>query len=115
MCVADGIVPVSKSHPSFTSENYTLQVPFAFKYAIDALTVDPTGLTAATTPLITLMPATLLLGYGAARAGSALFNELRNAVFAKVTLHAKVRAKRCIHAAVIATSLLMTIGALQHC
>lgn len=76
----------------------TLQVPFAFKYAIDALTVDPTGLTAATTPLITLMPATLLLGYGAARAGSALFNELRNAVFAKVTLHAKFCANRCIHA-----------------
>ena len=61
-----------------------MQVPFAFKYAIDALTVDPSGLTAATAPLVTLMPATLLLGYGAARAGSALFNELRNAVFAKV-------------------------------
>lgn len=63
-------------------------MPFAFKYAIDALTVDPAGLTAATTPLITLMPATLLLGYGAARAGSALFNELRNAVFAKVSSNA---------------------------
>lgn len=73
-----------------------LQVPFAFKYAIDALTVDPTGLTAATTPLITLMPATLLLGYGAARAGSALFNELRNAVFAKVTLHANHSIDTCI-------------------
>ena len=65
-----------------------LQVPFAFKYAIDALTVDPTGMTAANMPLVTLMPATLLLGYGAARAGSALFNELRNAVFAKASLHA---------------------------
>lgn len=55
-----------------------------FKYAVDILTTDPTGATAAATPLVTLMPATLLLGYGAARAGSALFNELRNAVFAKV-------------------------------
>ena len=57
-----------------------------FKYAVDILTADPTGATAAATPLVTLMPATLLLGYGAARAGSALCNELRNAVFAKVTL-----------------------------
>ena len=56
-----------------------------FKYAVDILTADPTGATAAATPLVTLMPATLLLGYGAARAGSALCNELRNAVFAKVT------------------------------
>lgn len=57
-----------------------------FKYAVDILTADPTGATAASTPMVALMPATLLLGYGAARAGSALFNELRNAVFAKVNL-----------------------------
>lgn len=57
-----------------------------FKYAVDILTADPTGATAATTPLVALMPATLLIGYGAARAGSALFNELRNAVFAKASL-----------------------------
>lgn len=63
-----------------------VQVPFMFKYAVDILTADPTGATAATTPLVAVMPATLLLGYGAARAGSALFNELRNAVFAKVGL-----------------------------
>ena len=63
-----------------------VQVPFMFKYAVDILTADPTGATAATTPLVALMPATLLIGYGAARAGSALFNELRNAVFAKASL-----------------------------
>ena len=57
-----------------------------FKYAVDVLTADPTGVTAASTPLLALMPATLLIGYGAARAGSALFNELRNAVFAKAGL-----------------------------
>ena len=63
-----------------------MQVPFMFKYAVDILTADPTGATAATTPLVAVMPATLLIGYGAARAGSALFNELRNAVFAKAGL-----------------------------
>lgn len=57
-----------------------------FKYAVDILTADPTGTTAASTPLLAVMPATLLIGYGAARAGSALFNELRNAVFAKAGL-----------------------------
>ncbi len=61
-----------------------LQVPFLFKYAIDALTADPTGHMLAEMPMIQLLPATVLLGYGAARAGSSLCNELRNAVFAKV-------------------------------
>lgn len=61
-----------------------MQVPFTFKYAVDALTLDSTGATAATMPLVTLLPSTLLLGYGAARAGAALCNEARNAVFAKV-------------------------------
>lgn len=60
------------------------QVPFTFKYAIDALTADPSGATAASVPMMTLLPTTLLLGYGAARAGGALCNEARNAVFAKV-------------------------------
>lgn len=72
------------------------QVPFLFKYAVDALTADPTGATAASVPLLTLMPATLLLGYGAARAGSALFNELRNAVFAKVMLGPACMSDQCL-------------------
>ena len=63
-----------------------LQVPFLFKYAIDALTADPLGQTLAQMPMVQLLPATVLLGYGAARAASSLCNELRNAVFAKVTL-----------------------------
>jgi len=62
-----------------------LQVPFTFKYAVDALTLDATGSTAATMPMVTLLPATLLLGYGAARAGAALCNEARNATFAKAS------------------------------
>ncbi|KAL3136559.1 hypothetical protein ABBQ38_005805 [Trebouxia sp. C0009 RCD-2024] len=66
------------------AKGLNVTVPFMFKYAVDILTADPTGTTAASTPLLAVMPATLLIGYGAARAGSALFNELRNAVFAKV-------------------------------
>ena len=63
-----------------------LQVPFLFKYAIDALTADPLGHTLADMPMVQLLPATVLLGYGAARAASSLCNELRNAVFAKAGL-----------------------------
>lgn len=59
-------------------------MPFLFKYAIDALTADPAGHMLADMPMVQLLPATVLLGYGAARAGSSLCNELRNAVFAKV-------------------------------
>ena len=77
----------------YAVRSWPVQVPFMFKYAVDALTADPSGATAATTPLLVLMPATLLLGYGAARAGSALFNELRNAVFAKVN----VSIVTCLH------------------
>jgi ATP-binding cassette, subfamily B (MDR/TAP), member 7 len=62
-----------------------VQVPFMFKYAVDGLTMDPSGGTALG-PYIALTPAALIAGYGAARAGSALCNELRNATFAKVLL-----------------------------
>ena len=61
-------------------------MPFLFKYAIDALTADPAGHMLADMPIVQLLPATVLLGYGAARAGSSLCNELRNAVFAKVAV-----------------------------
>eukprot|EP00891_Asterochloris_glomerata_P008475 jgi/Astpho2/8475/Aster-05520 len=66
------------------SKSFNVLVPFLFKYAIDGLTGDPSGATAADMPLWEVLPATLLLGYGAARAGSALCNEARNFVFAKV-------------------------------
>ncbi len=55
-----------------------------FKYAVDALTADPSGAVLAATPFFPVVPAAALLGYGAARATSSLCNELRNAVFAKV-------------------------------
>ena len=54
-----------------------------FKFAVDALTADPAG-ALASGQLLPMVPAAALLGYGAARVGASLFNELRNAVFAKV-------------------------------
>jgi ABC transporter ATM len=63
-----------------------VQVPFLFKYTIDALAADPTGAApAASLAGLALAPPALALAYGAARAGAAACNELRNAVFASVT------------------------------
>lgn len=58
----------------------TVGVPVALKGIVDALQNHP----AATVSL----PVTLLLGYGALRLASALFNELRDTVFARVRYHA---------------------------
>ena len=60
-------------------------MPFFFKHAVDALTLDPTGATPVTMlGLLALTPPAMLAGYGMARAGSAFCGELRNLVFAKV-------------------------------
>lgn len=67
-----------------------VQVPFMFKYAVDGLTLDPTGATPVGA-VVALTPAALIAGYGVARAGSALCNELRNATFAKVRCHASTK------------------------
>jgi len=58
-----------------------ISVPFMFKYTIDELSVENVEKTA------TIFVFALVLGYGASRVGAAGFNELRNAVFAKVTQH----------------------------
>ncbi|WIA13719.1 hypothetical protein OEZ85_007271 [Tetradesmus obliquus] len=64
----------------------TVQVPFFFKHAIDALNIDPTGAaTANYLGMLQLTPVALLLGYGIARAGAAFCGEMRNVVFAKVS------------------------------
>jgi hypothetical protein len=43
-------------------------VPFFFKHAVDALSIDPTGLTTAPyLGMIHLTPVALLLGYGISR------------------------------------------------
>eukprot|EP00892_Ulva_mutabilis_P004061 jgi/Ulvmu1/2026/UM120_0022.1 len=66
------------------SKLLNIQVPFLFKYTVDALAtpaaVDPAiGTTAALAA-----PVALIAAYGCARAGTAVMSELRNAVFAKV-------------------------------
>ncbi|PRD26981.1 UNVERIFIED_CONTAM: Abcb7 [Trichonephila clavipes] len=69
-----------------------IEVPFLFKYTIDYLN-SHTGLAlnleTAPSTIVTVATA-LILGYGMARAGASLFNELRNAVFAKVA-HDSIR------------------------
>ena len=53
---------------------------------VDALTVDPSGMTpAALAGVVSATPAMLIVGYGAARVGASLCNELRNAVFSRIT------------------------------
>jgi len=66
--------------------------PFLFKHAIDGLAVSAAGTATgpaalAALPLgaaVALTPAAMLVGYGMARTGATLCNELRNATFAKV-------------------------------
>ncbi|XP_050309511.1 iron-sulfur clusters transporter ABCB7, mitochondrial-like [Anthonomus grandis grandis] len=64
-------------------------VPFIFKYAIDYLNVQAGSvLTMETAPeTVGTVATSLLLGYGIARASALGFNELRNAVFARVAQH----------------------------
>ncbi|XP_047526672.1 iron-sulfur clusters transporter ABCB7, mitochondrial isoform X2 [Vanessa atalanta] len=78
----------------FGAKVMNVTVPFLFKYAVDEvnlLTTTPTGdalLGMATVPQALGTTAfSLLVGYGIARATAAGFNELRNAVFAKVAQH----------------------------
>uniref|UniRef100_A0A8C7M217 Iron-sulfur clusters transporter ABCB7, mitochondrial n=1 Tax=Oncorhynchus kisutch TaxID=8019 RepID=A0A8C7M217_ONCKI len=63
-----------------------VMVPFMFKYAVDelnGLSGHMLNLSDAPSTVATMATA-VLIGYGVSRAGSALFNELRNAVFGKV-------------------------------
>lgn len=61
-----------------------VQVPFFFKQTVDSMNVDWSDSTVALPAAIALT----VLSYGAARFGSVLFGELRNAVFAKVAQNA---------------------------
>ncbi|CAG9767924.1 unnamed protein product [Ceutorhynchus assimilis] len=64
-------------------------VPFIFKYSIDYLNVQSGSvLNLDSAPeTVATVATSLLLGYGIARASALGFNELRNAVFAKVAQH----------------------------
>nr|CAG4638312.1 EOG090X02PU [Cyclestheria hislopi] len=64
-------------------------VPFLFKFAVDHLNThlnSPLTLADPQSSVVTMAIA-LLIGYGVARCTAAGFNELRNAVFAKVAQH----------------------------
>ncbi|KIZ04396.1 ATP-binding cassette, subfamily B, bacterial [Monoraphidium neglectum] len=68
------------------SKLLTVQVPFFFKHAVDALAIDPTGAApSALWGVATLGPVALLMGYGISRGGAAFCGEMRNIVFAKVS------------------------------
>jgi ATP-binding cassette subfamily B (MDR/TAP) protein 7 len=83
-----------------------VQVPFLFKYTIDALAADPSGAApAASLAGLALAPPALALAYGAARAGAAACNELRNAVFASVTQGAIRAAANRVFAHLLALDL----------
>ena len=66
-----------------------ISVPFCFKYSIDYLNQLSGNKLNLDTPeeTIATIVISLLVGYGLARAGAQGFNELRNAVFAKVAQH----------------------------
>ncbi|KAL6957440.1 ABC transporter B member 25 [Sarracenia purpurea var. burkii] len=76
------------------SKVLNVQVPFLFKLAVDWLTTatgNASALASFTTANATALalfvsPASVLVGYGIARAGASAFNELRTAVFSKVAL-----------------------------
>ncbi|EDV24583.1 uncharacterized protein TRIADDRAFT_56527 [Trichoplax adhaerens] len=70
----------------------TLQVPFLFKHAVDHLNNVTNNTLNMNEPIMAIFTVStaLLIGYGIARAGAALFSELRNAIFAKVA-HDSVR------------------------
>ncbi|KAJ2781834.1 Iron-sulfur clusters transporter atm1, mitochondrial [Coemansia javaensis] len=62
------------------SKVLNVQVPILFKGIVDTLNVD----LAATGGTLSTVATAMLIGYGAARLGSAAFQELRNAIFASV-------------------------------
>uniref|UniRef100_A0A8C5N1J2 Iron-sulfur clusters transporter ABCB7, mitochondrial n=1 Tax=Leptobrachium leishanense TaxID=445787 RepID=A0A8C5N1J2_9ANUR len=68
------------------AKSMNVVVPFMFKYAVDNLNqMSGNVLNLGDAPsTVATMATAVLIGYGLSRAGSALFNELRNAVFGKV-------------------------------
>lgn len=62
------------------SKSTTVSVPIVLKYIVDELEINQ--------QLIPVLPVALLAGYGALRLATALFNELRDIIFAKVRYRA---------------------------
>lgn len=69
-----------------------IEVPYIFKYTIDHLNKHAGDVLTFADPASTIFTTatTLVIAYGCARASSSLFNEMRNAVFAKVA-HNSIR------------------------
>ena len=65
----------------------TVLVPYLFKWATDALTGAQSGTTLTTLALVTV-PVALVIAYGVGRVMMVGFNQLRDALFAKVGQHA---------------------------
>ncbi|XP_018469651.1 ABC transporter B family member 23, mitochondrial isoform X1 [Raphanus sativus] len=65
-----------------------VQVPFLFKLAIDSLSTSSSSIASSNPYLLAAFatPSSVLIGYGIARSGSSAFNELRTAIFSKVSL-----------------------------
>eukprot|EP01121_Diplochlamys_sp_Union-15-3_P001605 TRINITY_DN1138_c0_g1_i1.p1 TRINITY_DN1138_c0_g1~~TRINITY_DN1138_c0_g1_i1.p1 ORF type:complete len:676 (-),score=108.32 TRINITY_DN1138_c0_g1_i1:495-2522(-) len=74
-----------------SSKLLNVLVPYLFKEVVDMLTITDNTMAA--------IPFAILVGYGAARAGASLCQELRNAIFAKVTQGAirRVAKKTYLH------------------
>ena len=68
----------------------TIVMPFAFKYATDALVAASEGKPLPDAAIYSFIaaPVALVIAYGALRAGVALLTQLRDGLFAKVALHA---------------------------
>ncbi|SCU79526.1 LADA_0B01288g1_1 [Lachancea dasiensis] len=66
------------------SKLLNVQVPFFFKEIVDSMNVEWTEVTT----VVPLTISAMILSYGAARFGSTLFGELRNAIFATVAQNA---------------------------
>ena len=62
----------------------SIAIPLIYKHAIDALSLPPAARTGSGALPVIAVPVLTILAYGAARVLSQGFNELRNAVFAKV-------------------------------
>lgn len=69
-----------------TAKVINVEVPFIFKHAVDHLNAHAGNVLSMSDPASTVMTSavSLMIAYGVARASSSLFNELRNAVFARV-------------------------------
>ncbi|XP_077977686.1 iron-sulfur clusters transporter ABCB7, mitochondrial-like [Glandiceps talaboti] len=77
------------------SKLINVQVPFIFKHAIDYLNTTPAEVAAtSTTGGVVTVATAMVIGYGAARAGTSFCNELRNAVFGKVAQNSIRRVAR---------------------